>query len=52
MRTIAYDGCSDTASETRPCGVSVATSYDGYGRLTGNSRTGDPVQANVHNGLR
>jgi len=50
-RTISYDARGNTASETRPAGVSVSTSYDGYGRLTGYTRTGDPTQTNVYNGL-
>jgi RHS repeat-associated protein len=50
-RTIGYDGRGNTATETRPGGVSVAAAYDGYGRLTGYARTGDPVQTNVYNGL-
>lgn len=50
QRTIAYDGRGNPSSEARP-GVSVTTAYDGYARLTGYTRTGDPAQANVYNGL-
>ncbi|MBK8631700.1 MAG: RHS repeat-associated core domain-containing protein [Sphingomonadales bacterium] len=50
-RTISYDARGNTASETRPAGVSVSTSYDGYGRLTAYTRTGDPSQTNVYNGM-
>ncbi|MBK8631702.1 MAG: RHS repeat protein [Sphingomonadales bacterium] len=50
-RSISYDARGNTASETRPAGVSVSTSYDGYGRLTAYTRTGDPSQTNVYNGM-
>ncbi|MBK8631692.1 MAG: hypothetical protein IPN84_16325 [Sphingomonadales bacterium] len=48
---MSYDARGNTASETRPAGVSVSTSYDGYGRLTAYTRTGDPSQTNVYNGM-
>jgi RHS repeat-associated protein len=41
----------NTLSETRPSAITVATSYDGYGRLLSYTRTGDAAQANVYNGL-
>lgn len=50
-RSISYDGRGNTASETRPGSVSVVTGYDGFGRLTSYSRTGDPAPANVYNGM-
>ena len=50
-RSIGYDARGNTASETRPGGISVATSYDSYGRLLSYARTGDPSQTNAYNGL-
>lgn len=38
-------------SETRPASKTVAATYDGYGRLLTYTRTGDPAQTNVYNGL-
>jgi RHS repeat-associated protein len=49
--TIAYDARGNTSGETRSGGVTVATTYDAYARLTGYSRTGDPVQSHVYNGM-
>jgi YD repeat-containing protein len=46
-----YDARGNTASETRPSAVRVATSYDGHGHLLSYTRTGDASQANVYNGL-
>jgi RHS repeat-associated protein len=51
VRSIAYDARGNTASETRPAAVGVTTGYDGYGRLTSYTRTGDASQVNVYNGL-
>jgi RHS repeat-associated protein len=51
VRSIAYDARGNTASETRPASVGVTTGYDGYGRLTSYTRTGDASQVNVYNGL-
>jgi YD repeat-containing protein len=50
-RSITYDARGNTASETRPASVSVSTTYDGYARLTGYTRTGDPSQTIGYNGL-
>lgn len=48
-RTIQYDARGNTASEARPGGVDVTTTYDGYGRLTGYTR-GAEVLSFVYNG--
>ena len=50
-RSIAYDARGNTASETRPGSIGATTTYDGYGRLTGYSRTDTGTQAFVYNGL-
>ncbi len=50
-RMIGYDGRGNTTSETRPAGITVNVSYDGYGRLTNYTRSDQPVQDNIYNGL-
>ena len=50
-RAITYDARGNTASESRVSGVTAALACDGYGRLTSYTRTGDPGQANVYNGM-
>jgi RHS repeat-associated core domain len=50
-RTIAYDARGNTASEARPNSVSVATDYDGYGRLTGYNRSNVDALSFAYNGL-
>ena len=51
MRTIGYDGRGNTASELRPGSVTTATTYDGYARLTGYSRSDAGTYAFTWNGL-
>jgi RHS repeat-associated protein len=50
-RSVGYDSRGNTISETRPGGVSVSATYDGYARLLTYARTGDPAQTNSYNGL-
>lgn len=49
-RSIAYDGRGNTSGETRPGSVSVATTYDGYGRLTGYNSSNVDALSFVYNG--
>ena len=49
-RTLAYDARGNLASESRPGSVSVATTYDGYGRLTGYTRDDVGARTFVYNG--
>ena len=42
--------CGNTASETRPGAVSAGTTYDGYGRLTGYTRTDTGALTFSYNG--
>lgn len=50
-RTIAYDGRGNASTENRPGSVTAGLTYDGYGRLTGYTRS--DVGANLfgYNGL-
>ncbi len=50
-RTIGYDGRVNTVSEARPGSVTVAASYDGYGRLIEYDRSGAGAQDHAYNGL-
>ena len=50
-RSIGYDGRGNTASETRPGSISATTAYDGYGRLTGYTRTDVGAYTFSYNGL-
>jgi RHS repeat-associated protein len=50
-RTIAYDARGNTAAETRPGGITAATAYDGYARLTSYSRSDAGSYAFTYNGL-
>jgi RHS repeat-associated protein len=50
-RSITYDARGNTASETRPNSVGVMASYDGYGRLTSYTRTGESNLTHVYNGM-
>lgn len=50
IRSIAYDSRGNTASESRADGVSVATGYDGYGRLTAYNRSNTDALGFVYNG--
>jgi hypothetical protein len=38
-------------SPSRPCGIAVNASHDGYGRRTSYDRTGTGAQACIYNGL-
>ena len=49
-RTITYNAAGNISSETRPASVTVSTAYDGYGRLTGYSRTGTSALTFAYNG--
>ena len=49
-RTITYNAAGNTSSETRPASVTVSTTYDGYGRLTGYTRTGTSALTFAYNG--
>jgi RHS repeat-associated protein len=49
-RTIAYDGRGNTTSETRPGGIVLNTTYDGFGRLTGYSRSDVSALMFTYNG--
>ena len=50
-RSITYDARGNTQSETRSGGIAVTTGYDGYGRLTNFTRTGEEDQNNIYNGM-
>jgi RHS repeat-associated protein len=50
-RNITYDARGNTLGEIRSGGISVTTAYDGYGRLTSLTRTGEEDQANIYNGM-
>lgn len=49
-RTYSYDGRGNLDGEVRG-GVTATPGYDAHGRLASYTRTGDPSQANVYNGL-
>jgi RHS repeat-associated protein len=49
-RSIGYDGRGNTATESRPGSISASASYDGYGRLTGYSRTDVGTFSFLYNG--
>jgi YD repeat-containing protein len=49
-RSIGYDARGNTATETRPGGVSVTASYDGHARLTGYAQ-GSTSLTHSYNGL-
>jgi len=51
VRSITYDGRGNTATESRPGSVSVSTTYDGYARLTGYTRTGAGALTFGYNGM-
>lgn len=48
-RSITYDGRGNTASEVRPDGINITTTYDGFARLTGYQRT-DTALTFAYNG--
>lgn len=50
-RSITYDARGNTQSESRSGGISVTTAYDGHGRLTNFTRTGEEDQTNIYNGM-
>ena len=50
-RSITYDARGNTQSEARSGGIAVTTAYDGYGRLTSLTRTGEEDQTNIYNGM-
>jgi RHS repeat-associated protein len=59
LRSFTHDARGNLESETRTPGsgsgagggVSVATGYDGYGRLINYSRTGETGQSHIYNGM-
>jgi RHS repeat-associated protein len=50
-RNLIYDARGNTASETRPGGITVSTGYDGHGRLVSYSQSGSISLAHSYNGL-
>ncbi len=51
IRSITPDARGNTASETRPGGITVSTGYDGHGRLISYSQSGTISLAHSYNGL-
>lgn len=50
-RTVSYDARGNTVAETRPDGVAVAASYDGFARLESYDRSNIGAQTYIYNGL-
>ena len=51
IRSITPDARGNTASESRPGGITVSTGYDGHGRLVSYSQSGTISLAHSYNGL-
>jgi RHS repeat-associated protein len=50
-RSFIYDNRGNTASESRPSSISGTTTYDGHGRLTSYSDSGNASLSHIYNGL-
>ncbi|MBA4044790.1 MAG: hypothetical protein C0471_10275, partial [Erythrobacter sp.] len=50
-RAVSYDARGNTVAETRPDGVAVAASYDGFARLESYDRSNIGAQTYSYNGL-